>query len=77
MILNKLLCIYIYVFIYISIYKEKISVVRSKSEWEDNIEMDLGGIGFEGINWTHLDQVCPMMGSIIANRPDDEGSKYL
>jgi hypothetical protein len=29
---------------------------RPKHSWEDNIKMDLGDIGWEAVNWTHLAQ---------------------
>jgi hypothetical protein len=29
---------------------------RPRRIWEDNIKMDLRGIGFEGVNWIHLAQ---------------------
>jgi hypothetical protein len=30
-------------------------MIRSR-RWEDNIRMDLGEIGFEGVDWIHLAQ---------------------
>jgi hypothetical protein len=27
---------------------------RPKRRWEDNIRMDLGEIGWEGVDWMHL-----------------------
>jgi hypothetical protein len=29
---------------------------RVRRRWEDNIRMDLTEIGWEGVNWMHLDQ---------------------
>jgi hypothetical protein len=29
---------------------------RPRSRWEDNTEMDLREIGWEGVNWIHLAQ---------------------
>jgi hypothetical protein len=29
---------------------------RPRHRWEDNIGMDLGEIGWEGLNWIHLTQ---------------------
>jgi hypothetical protein len=30
---------------------------RSRRRWEDNIKMDLGEIGWEIVDWIHVDQV--------------------
>jgi hypothetical protein len=29
---------------------------RLRRRWEDNIKMDIGGIGFGDVDWIHLDQ---------------------
>jgi len=29
---------------------------RPRRKWEDNIRLDLGEIGWEGVDWIHLDQ---------------------
>jgi hypothetical protein len=29
---------------------------RPRRRWEDNIKMDITGIGVEGVDWIHLDQ---------------------
>jgi hypothetical protein len=34
----------------------KRSVRRPTHRWEDNIKMDLREIGWEGVDWMHLDQ---------------------
>jgi hypothetical protein len=34
----------------------KRSCRKSRHRWEDNIRMDLREIGWEGIEWMHLDQ---------------------
>jgi hypothetical protein len=31
-------------------------IERSRHRWEDNIKMDLRGIGWGGMDWTDLDQ---------------------
>jgi hypothetical protein len=31
-------------------------VERLRSRWEDGIRMDLGGTGWENVEWIHLDQ---------------------
>jgi hypothetical protein len=35
---------------------KKIPLGRSRHRWEDNIKMDVGEIGWEGVDWIHLDQ---------------------
>jgi hypothetical protein len=32
----------------------KVPLGRPKRRWEDNINMDLGEIGIDGVNWIHL-----------------------
>jgi hypothetical protein len=36
--------------------KGKRSLARIKCRWQDNIEVDLKEIGWEGIDWIHLGQ---------------------
>jgi hypothetical protein len=37
-------------------YEEKRLLRRPRCRWEDNIKMDLGEIGWEGVDWIHLVQ---------------------
>jgi hypothetical protein len=39
--------------------------------------MDDRGIGFEDLDWTHLDEVCPVAGCVKAKRPLEGGSGYV
>jgi hypothetical protein len=34
----------------------KILVERPRRRWEDNIKMDVREVGWEGVDWMHLDQ---------------------
>jgi len=37
-------------------YAYKILVERPRRRWEDNIKMDVREVGWEGVDWMHLDQ---------------------
>jgi len=45
--------------------KGKIPLGRLRRKWEDNIRMDLGDIGWEGVDWIHLAQDIEQWRSVV------------
>jgi hypothetical protein len=42
--------------VHVAHMEEKRPLGRSRNRWEDNIRMDLRGIGWEIVHWMHLTQ---------------------
>jgi hypothetical protein len=56
--------------------ERKRSFGRSKHTWEDNIKMDLGEIGWGGVDWIHLSQDRDQW-QVLVNTDSIKGGKFL